>query len=84
MPTERLRFPGAFGDSLAARLEVPADREPLAYALFAHCFTCSKGLKAIRRRLVPELATADEAVAEIAGRSFRLRRSLLWAERHLG
>ena len=173
MPTERLRFPGAFGDSLAARLEVPADREPLAYALFAHCFTCSKDLKAIRRisgtiaergiavlrfdftglgesegdfadthfssnlddleaaaaflrseyeapsllvghslggtavlavagrvpevraiatlaapaptdqmrgvilRSAPELATADEAVAEIAGRSFRLRRSLV-------
>ena len=44
-----LRFPGAFGDSLAARLEVPADREPLGYALFAHCFSCSKDLKAIRR-----------------------------------
>ena len=49
MPTKRVRFPGAFGDSLAARLELPAEGDPRAYALFAHCFTCSKDLKAIRR-----------------------------------
>ncbi|MEE9277788.1 MAG: alpha/beta fold hydrolase [Dehalococcoidia bacterium] len=46
MATERLRFDGAFGDRLAARLELPA-AEPLAFALFAHCFTCSKDLKAV-------------------------------------
>ena len=49
MPTERVRFPGAFGDSLAARLELPSEGDPRAYTLFAHCFTCSKDLKAIRR-----------------------------------
>jgi putative redox protein len=48
MQTERLRFPGAFDNQLAARLEMP-DEAPLAYALFAHCFTCSKDLKAVRR-----------------------------------
>ncbi len=47
MTTERLTFTGAFGDRLAARLEMP-DGEPVAYALFAHCFTCSKDLKAAR------------------------------------
>ncbi len=46
--TERVSFTGAFGDSLAARLERPAG-ETRAYALFAHCFTCSKDLKAAVR-----------------------------------
>ncbi len=46
--TERIRFPGASGAELAARLEMPAG-EPAGYALFAHCFTCSKDLKAIVR-----------------------------------
>jgi len=46
--TERLEFPGALGDALAARLERSA-QQPAAYALFAHCFTCSKDLKAVRR-----------------------------------
>lgn len=32
---------------LAARLELPADEKPLAYAIFAHCFTCSKNYKAV-------------------------------------
>jgi putative redox protein len=38
-------FPGAFGTTLAARLDAPAG-PPLAYAVFAHCFTCSKESKA--------------------------------------
>ena len=46
MRREHLRFPGAHGSTLAARLESP-DTEPTAYALFAHCFTCSKDLKAV-------------------------------------
>jgi len=36
-----IRFPGADGDELAARLDLPPG-VPRAYALFAHCFTCSK------------------------------------------
>ena len=54
MKSERLRFPGAHGHDLAARLESPLTT-PSAYALFAHCFTCSKDLKAagwISRALV--------------------------------
>ena len=43
--TQSVGFPGASGATLAARLEVPAER-PRAYALFAHCFTCSKDTKA--------------------------------------
>jgi uncharacterized OsmC-like protein/alpha/beta superfamily hydrolase len=54
MKSEHLRFPGARGQSLAARLDSP-EGTPVAYALFAHCFTCSKDLKAagwISRALV--------------------------------
>src|SRR5258708_8863642 len=39
--TQAIRFPGASGALLSARLDAPAE-PPLAYALFAHCFTCSK------------------------------------------
>lgn len=45
MPTDAIRFPGRQGRSLAARLDAPA-QAPRAYALFAHCFTCSKDSKA--------------------------------------
>jgi putative redox protein len=44
---ERVRFPGARGQQLAARIDRPA-AEPRAWALFAHCFTCSKDLKGAR------------------------------------
>jgi len=51
MERKRLEFPGAFGTDLVGRLERPdaASGEPAAYALFAHCFTCSKDLKAAVR-----------------------------------
>ena len=48
MRTEKLEFTGHDGDTLAARLDLP-DGKPRAVALFAHCFTCSKDLKAVRR-----------------------------------
>jgi uncharacterized OsmC-like protein/fermentation-respiration switch protein FrsA (DUF1100 family) len=41
MRSEKFEFPGAQGQSLAGRLDLP-DGAPLAYAVFAHCFTCSK------------------------------------------
>ena len=43
-----IRFPGASGALLAARLDLPAIK-PLAFALFAHCFTCSKDTLAASR-----------------------------------
>jgi len=46
--SERLDFAAADGTRLAARLERPVG-EPTAYALFAHCFTCSKDVKAAAR-----------------------------------
>lgn len=45
---ERVEFPGSQGEPLAGRLELP-DGEPLAYALFAHCFTCGKDAVAATR-----------------------------------
>ena len=46
--SEKLTFEGAGGETLAARLDLPAG-EPRAYALFAHCFTCSKDIFAAKR-----------------------------------
>jgi putative redox protein len=43
--TAKVEFPGALGASLNARLDVPV-APPVAYALFAHCFTCSKDTRA--------------------------------------
>ncbi len=48
MPTEKIEFEGHSGAKLAARLDLPAG-EAKAYALFAHCFTCSKDIAAARR-----------------------------------
>ena len=45
MPAERVDFPKAQGQNLAALLDRPAG-EPRAYALFAHCFTCGKDTRA--------------------------------------
>jgi len=47
MQTQRLTFDGASGAKLSARLELPADERPMGYAIFAHCFTCSKNYKAV-------------------------------------
>ncbi len=46
--SERVSFPGAQDATLAARLDLPAGT-PRAYALFAHCFTCSKDIFAASR-----------------------------------
>lgn len=43
-----IRFPGSLGTALAARLDLPPVK-PAAFALFAHCFTCSKDTLAASR-----------------------------------
>lgn len=48
MKVERVTFAGAEGQKLAARLDAPDDA-PVAYALFAHCFTCGKDVFAASR-----------------------------------
>jgi uncharacterized OsmC-like protein/alpha/beta superfamily hydrolase len=48
MPAERFDFPNASGERLAALLDRPAGA-PRAVALFAHCFTCGKDIRAAKR-----------------------------------
>lgn len=60
MKTERLEFSGHDGSTLAARLDLPSGK-PAAYALFAHCFTCSKDIPAARR-IAQRLASLGIAV----------------------
>ncbi|MEO0497142.1 MAG: alpha/beta fold hydrolase [Pseudomonadota bacterium] len=56
----KVEFTGTNGDTLAARLDLPAG--PVrAYALFAHCFTCSKDIFAAKR-ISAELAQRGLAV----------------------
>ena len=46
MNFKKLEFTNDAGQRLAARMDLPEDSPPVAYALFAHCFTCSKNIKA--------------------------------------
>lgn len=57
MQFQRLEFKNARGERLAGRLDLPAGERPRAYAIFAHCFTCTKNFNAIlniNRSLVKE------------------------------
>jgi putative redox protein len=47
MGFQKLEFSNQDGQRLSARLDLPMDETPQAYAIFAHCFTCSKNLKAV-------------------------------------
>ncbi|MFH0881510.1 MAG: alpha/beta fold hydrolase [bacterium] len=42
----RVTFRNAEGSELCGHIERPQDREPYAWAIFAHCFTCNKNYKA--------------------------------------
>jgi putative redox protein len=59
MSSEKLTFTGADGAELAARLDLPAGA-PRAYALFAHCFTCTKDIFAAARIAA---GLADQGIA---------------------
>lgn len=48
MLIKKIEFEGSQGVSLAARLDMPAS-QPRAFAIFAHCFTCSKDIHAASR-----------------------------------
>lgn len=45
MPNQRVVFENQSGHALSGILDLPVET-PVGYALFAHCFTCSKNLKA--------------------------------------
>jgi putative redox protein len=56
----RMTFRGSLGNELASRLDFPAG--PVrAYALFAHCFTCTKDIAAARH-IATKLASLGVAV----------------------
>ena len=57
---QRLNFDGGAGAKLSARLDLPAG-QTLAFALFAHCFTCSKDILAAKR-IAGELSRRGIAV----------------------
>ncbi|MEX2568466.1 MAG: alpha/beta fold hydrolase [Cyclobacteriaceae bacterium] len=48
MKTEKVFFKNRKNLTLAAFIYHPLDQHPRFYALFAHCFTCSKNLKAVQ------------------------------------
>jgi putative redox protein len=58
---ERLEFPGSNGQTLSGRVHLPAVR-PIACAVFAHCFTCSKESRAARYIAA---ALAENAIATL-------------------
>ncbi|NSW85165.1 MAG: alpha/beta fold hydrolase [Syntrophobacteraceae bacterium] len=47
MQFQKLTFRNAAGQRLDARLDLPMDEKPHAYAIFAHCFTCTKNFNAV-------------------------------------
>jgi putative redox protein len=46
MESKKIEFKGSTGETLSAKVDLP-EGDPKSYALFAHCFTCSKDLKAV-------------------------------------
>lgn len=48
MRQEKISFTNQDNQKIAAKLDLPIDQSPKAYVLFAHCFTCSKDLLAVK------------------------------------
>ncbi|MEM7572404.1 MAG: bifunctional alpha/beta hydrolase/OsmC family protein [Bacteroidota bacterium] len=49
MANTRVEIHNTSGQQLRANLSLPIDQEAYAYAIFAHCFTCSSSLLAVRQ-----------------------------------
>ncbi len=47
MKSLRVAFKNFNGSKLGARIDMPEELKPEHYALFAHCFTCTKNIKSI-------------------------------------
>ncbi len=48
MKSQDIKFLNKDGEELAGSLQLPLDKKPHHFAIFAHCFTCSKDLRAVR------------------------------------
>ena len=46
MKSKNVTFQNKDNNAISAKLELPLDNKPKVYVIFAHCFTCSKDLKA--------------------------------------
>lgn len=46
MDSIHVKIPNNRGEQMAAQLDLPEEGQPLAFAIFAHCFTCTKNIKA--------------------------------------
>lgn len=60
MRTTKVQFENKEGVELSGSLELPMDRKPRFYAIFAHCFTCGKDLRSARNL---SLALTQEGIA---------------------
>ncbi|MBL1259675.1 MAG: OsmC family protein [Thiotrichaceae bacterium] len=47
MRSKKVFFNNGTGERIAALLDMPVDNRPSHYAIIAHCFTCTKNIKAI-------------------------------------
>ena len=48
MNLQKVTFQNREGQNLVGRLELPVNRHPHNFVIFAHCFTCTKNLSAVR------------------------------------
>jgi len=48
MNLQKVTFQNNEGQTLSGRLELPADQHPHNFVIFAHCFTCTKNLSAVK------------------------------------
>ena len=48
MSLTKVTFTNTANQKLTGRLDLPTDQHPHNYAIFAHCFTCTKNLGAVR------------------------------------
>lgn len=49
MRSDKVTFASGAGQLLAGRIDYPVTGDPIAFAVYAHCFTCTKNLRAIGR-----------------------------------
>ncbi len=48
MNVQKVVFQNKEGQNLSGRLELPVNQHPHNFAIFAHCFTCTKNLSAVK------------------------------------
>lgn len=48
MKSKKVKFKNKEGLTLGGRIDFPLEDQPRAYAIFAHCFTCTKNLRAVK------------------------------------